>query len=120
MEAVEIKSWVKPHLRARLLEEAAAREPKETQGLTPTTVAPAPATPAAAVAAGMTLVPGDRVRLKKPQDPHTGPGWNGFMDKYDGQVVTVTAGTGFFKIQPSWFEADGDWTYCTSWVVEKL
>jgi hypothetical protein len=129
---IEIKPWVKPHLRARLMEEAAAREPKPTEGLTPAVgIAPPynaqPATSKGCLTGAMTLITGDRVRIKKPAHTLDGPGWDEYgMDKYDGMVVTVLVGTGCDPRHPDDFQiAAGagdayDWWMTTNWVTEKL
>ena len=116
---IEIKPWVKPHLRARLIEEAKAKQPKTAQGLTDINKVPMkPNDPLT-----MVLNAGDRVRVKKPQRVYEGPTWASGMDPIDGQIVTVIVGTNFQPTEPTWFKAvfgGSDWVFCTEWVVEKL
>jgi hypothetical protein len=108
----EIKSWVKPHLRARLIAEAAEKAEKPpTQGLTP-------------VAAITSVTVGDSVRLQKPANCSEGPRWTGHMDHLDGQLATVTEPMGYIHDEPDWFKATDvtgtSWVLMLSWVVEKI
>ena len=103
---MEIKPWVKPHLRARLIAEAKEKEPRTAQGLTPIT--PQVQTP--------TIVPGMRVIVQRPVK-NEATFWRDDMDAIIGKALLVTRRPhGCTHI----FEAtDGSngWMFHDSWVT---
>jgi len=104
----DIKPWVKPHLRARLIDEAKAKEPKTAQGLTPITPAAPTVLDINAISAG------DKVRVKKPADTTESPGWMAVMDHFDGAIIEVINVT-----TQSIQSMHGFW-FSRKWIVEKL
>lgn len=106
---MEIKPWVKPHLRARLIAEAKEKEPRVVQGLTP----PVPQSPVQMSA----IVPGMRVMVQRPVN-NEAPFWRDDMDAIAGKALLVTRRPHGW--QPHIFEAtDGSngWMFHDSWVI---
>lgn len=98
----EIKSWAKPHLRQRLLEEAAEKAPKTVDGLQYA---------AKTTAFGIgSLV---KVRSPDPSDPQDDPEelWVPSMSSVVGTFMKV------LNIEKQCFFAAGFWFH-SSWVVE--
>lgn len=120
-------TWMKPHLRRRLEEEAAAKiiHPKAKSEPTGSVVtAPQTAQGAAPSYVGgrarfnntcpSKVVPGMRVIVKAPDDATDGPGWLSQMDRFAGVWVEVKTANGeIFNIVSAPL-----WSFCRTWITD--
>lgn len=113
---MEYPSWVKPHLRRRLEQEALEKSSQHKHPDAKTGPATASSQPVVSIQRGIGVVSGARVRVARPQNPDESPTWTNEMDAYDGLVLTVD----YVEDDGTFMTVETDWWFSLKWIVEII